>query len=49
MILELIDEACRAIHEYIDSFHNPRRRHSTLGYLSLLEYELRYQSAAIAA
>ncbi len=42
-------ETERVIREYIDTFYNPRRRHSTLGYLSPLEYELRLQSAAIAA
>lgn len=39
----------RSIREYIDRFYNPRRRHSTIGYLSPLEFELRQQSAALAA
>jgi putative transposase len=31
------------IADYIDSFYNPERRHSTLDYLSPIEYELRHQ------
>ncbi|HHV63159.1 MAG TPA: IS3 family transposase, partial [Firmicutes bacterium] len=31
-----------AIFEYIEGFHNRRRRHSTLGYLSPLDYERRW-------
>lgn len=33
-------EAARvAIFEYIECFYNPRRRHSSLGYLSPADYE----------
>jgi putative transposase len=32
-------EARAAVFEYIDGWYNPRRRHSTLGYLSPAEYE----------
>lgn len=28
-----------AVFEYIECFYNPRRRHSSLGYLSPAEYE----------
>ncbi len=33
-------EAQRSIFEYIESFYNRRRRHSTLGYVSPVEYEM---------
>jgi transposase InsO family protein len=32
-------EARTAIFDYIESFHNPHRLHSTLGYRSPIEYE----------
>ena len=32
-------EARAAVFEYIEGFYNPRRRHSTLGYLSPVEFE----------
>jgi putative transposase len=35
------DEARAAIFEYVEGFYNRRRRHSTLGYLSPMEYERR--------
>jgi putative transposase len=35
------DEARSAIFEYLEGFYNRRRRHSTLGYLSPMEYERR--------
>ena len=34
---------------YIECFYNPRRRHSSLDYLSPTEYEQRHQQEAIAA
>ena len=34
------EDARRAIFEYIEVFYNRVRRHSTLGYVSPLEYEL---------
>lgn len=37
------------ITEYIDGFYNPERRHSTLDYLSPIEYESKHQIAQQAA
>jgi transposase InsO family protein len=37
------------IADYIENFYNPQRRHSHLGYVSPIEFELRAQSAAFAA
>jgi putative transposase len=33
------DEARADVFDYIERFYNPRRRHSTLGYLSPIDYE----------
>jgi putative transposase len=33
------DEARTAVFDYIETFYNPIRLHSTLGYLSPVEYE----------
>jgi putative transposase len=38
------DEAKRSLFEYIEVFYNRRRRHSYLGYVSLVEYEARRAS-----
>jgi putative transposase len=38
-----------AIADYINNFYNPQRRHSTLGYLSPNEFELRAHIAKLAA
>lgn len=38
-------EAIASVGDYIDRFYNPRRRHSHLGYVSPLEYELRAELA----
>lgn len=35
------DDARADVFDYIERFHNPRRRHSTLGYLSPVEFEER--------
>ncbi len=43
------DEATASIGEYLDAFYNTSRRHSHLGYLSPIEFELKSQVAAIAA
>ena len=40
------DEARRAIFEYIECWYNPKRRHSSLGYLSPAEYERQLSSRA---
>jgi transposase InsO family protein len=39
-------EARRAIFRYIETWYNRRRRHSTLGYISPVEYEMQLQEAA---
>jgi putative transposase len=39
------DEAKADVFDYIERFYNPKRRHSTLGYLSPMEFEMRAQSA----
>jgi transposase InsO family protein len=41
--------AIAAIADYIENFYNPQHRHSHLQYLSPLEFELRSQTAALAA
>jgi putative transposase len=38
-------EAKADVFDYIERFYNPRRRHSTLGYLSPVEYEIAMASA----
>ena len=42
-------QARSAIFAYIQGFYNPRRRHSTLGYLSPAEYEAQAGAATLAA
>ena len=42
-------EAERAIAEFIDDWHNPVRRHSTLGYVSPMQYERQLRQSAKAA
>ena len=42
-------DARRVIADYIENFYNPLRRHSTVGYISPDEFELRHQLAAMAA
>jgi transposase InsO family protein len=41
--------AVASIGDYIERFYNTERRHSHLGYVSPIEFELRSQTAAIAA
>ncbi len=38
-------EAKRAVFDYIEGFYNPRRRHSSLGYLSPVAFERRHEAA----
>src|ERR1700692_1242239 len=37
-------EARNATFAFIEGFYNPRRRHSSIGYLSPIDYEQRYQA-----
>ena len=43
------DEAMIDIADYIEPFYNQRRRHSTLGNLSPVEYELKHQQKTLAS
>lgn len=43
------NDARRAIFDYIEAFYNPRRRHSSLGYLSPVEFERRVVNKPAAA
>ena len=36
--------AIAAIADYIDGFYNPRRRHSSIGYVSPIEFEMKFMS-----
>jgi hypothetical protein len=40
-------EARRAVFEFIEGFYNPRRRHSSIGYLSPINYERQHHAAAV--
>src|SRR5712691_9430982 len=40
-------EARMAVFEFIEGFYNPRRRHSSLGYLSPVDYERRHEQGAL--
>jgi putative transposase len=42
-------EAMAAIGDYIEAFYNTRRRHSSIGYVSPLEFELMFMSEKMAA
>jgi putative transposase len=39
------DEARADVFDYVERFYNPKRRHSTLGYLTPMEFEMRAQLA----
>ena len=43
------DELANAIFEYIEIFHNRRRRHSALGYRTPIEFELLSENDPITA
>ena len=36
-----------AVFAFIEGFYNPRRRHSSIGYLSPIDYERRHQATAV--
>ena len=40
-------EARSAVFAFIEGFYNPRRRHSSIGYLSPIDYERWHQAAAV--
>ena len=40
-------EARSAVFEFVEGFYNPRRRHSSIGYLSPVDYERRRQVTAV--
>ena len=40
-------EARHAIFEFVEGFYNRRRRHSSIGYLSPVDYERRYPATAV--
>jgi hypothetical protein len=40
-------EARSAVFAFIEGFYNPRRRHSSIGYLSPVEYEHRHHAATV--
>jgi transposase InsO family protein len=42
-------ELATAIHDYIELFHNTRRRHSALNMLTPTEYEHQHRPTTIAA
>jgi putative transposase len=42
-------DAIVAIADYIDDFYNPVRRHSSIGYVSPIEFELKFRQEGLAA
>src|SRR5262249_32452943 len=40
-------EARSAVFAFIEGFYNPRRRHSSIGYLSPVDYEHRHHAATV--
>jgi transposase InsO family protein len=42
-------QASAAIEDYIERFYNTRRRHSSIGYVSPVEFELKFMSEKMAA
>jgi putative transposase len=39
------DDAKADVFDYIECFYNPKRRHSTIGYLSPVEFEMQAELA----
>jgi putative transposase len=35
------DDARADVFDYIERFHNPKRRHSTIGYMSPMDFEMK--------
>ena len=35
------------VNDYIERFYNPKRRHTTLGYLSPMEFEMRAEASYV--
>ena len=46
-IIELVREARRAAFGFIEGFYNPRRRLSSIGYFSPIDYARRHHAAAV--
>jgi putative transposase len=46
--LKTLAEARRAAITFIERFANPRRRHSSIGYISPIDYGRRHQAAAVS-
>ena len=42
-------EARGAVFSFIEGFYNPRRRHSSIGYLSPIDYERQHQAVRVVA
>lgn len=42
-------ELANAIFEYIEIFYNRQRRHSSIGYRTPIEYELRSETTTVTA
>ena len=42
-------EARSALFDFIEGFYNPRRRHSSIGYLSPIDFERQYQAVIVVA
>ena len=42
-------ELANAIFDYLEIFHNRRRRHSALGYRTPIEYELSFTNGTLTA
>jgi putative transposase len=43
------DRARSSLFDYIETFYNPRRRHSALGYLSPMHFENSFSSEMMGA